>query len=146
MTVWAHQRFCHSAISQFSIAISFVIARKKLKIAQIAQIIQLFQLLNSKRAYGDAFWVKSYANVQECKQWRQQRFAYCLTRICAHKVGFWIASLRSPCAPELTLLDQYWIIIRPLLLRFRWSKVELNQVHRSSYLLCGVWIQLSEQL
>ena len=39
-------------ISQFSMtAISFVIARKEVK---VAQIIQLFQLLNLICAYGDA--------------------------------------------------------------------------------------------
>ena len=41
-------------ISQFSMtAISFVIARKEVK---VAQIIQLFQLLNLICAYGDAFY------------------------------------------------------------------------------------------
>ena len=44
------------AVSQFLIAISFVIACNELKIAQIAQINHLFQLLNSIWAYGDAFY------------------------------------------------------------------------------------------
>ena len=54
---------CHSAILQFPIAaISFVIACKDLKIAQIVQINQLFQLLNFICAYE----VKSYASEQKC--------------------------------------------------------------------------------
>ena len=38
-------------------AISFVIARKVLKIAQIVQINQLFQLLNLICAYSDSFYL-----------------------------------------------------------------------------------------
>ena len=49
-------RFCHPAISQFSMAaVSFVIACKELKIGQIAQINQLFQLLNLICLFRDAF-------------------------------------------------------------------------------------------
>ena len=43
----AHYLFCHPAVSKFSMAdISFNIACKEVKIAQIAQVNQLFQLLN----------------------------------------------------------------------------------------------------
>ena len=49
--------------------ISFNIACKELQISQIAHLNQLFQLLRL---------VKSYANEEKCKQWRQQRFAYCI--------------------------------------------------------------------
>ena len=49
--------FCHTAISQFSVAaISSVIDCKKLESAQIAQINQLFQLFNLICAYGDTFY------------------------------------------------------------------------------------------
>ena len=49
-------RFCHPAISQFSMAaVSFVIACKELKIGQIAQINQLFQLLNLICSFRDVF-------------------------------------------------------------------------------------------
>ena len=41
-------------------AISFVIARKVLKIAQIVQINQLFQLLNLICAYSDPFYLHFY--------------------------------------------------------------------------------------
>ena len=51
-------------------AISFVIVRSELKIAQIAQINQLFQLLNLICTYSGAFYglPRSYANEQKCKQ------------------------------------------------------------------------------
>ena len=49
-------------------AISFVNAYKRLKTPQIDQINYLFQLWR-------LLWVKSYANEQKCKHWRQERFA-----------------------------------------------------------------------
>ena len=49
--------FCHTAISQFSMAdIFFNIACKELKIAQIAQLNQLFQLLHLVHLYGHSFY------------------------------------------------------------------------------------------
>ena len=49
--------------------ISFVIACKKVKIAQIAQINQLFHLLNLKWAYGDAFYGLTHMLMsKKCKQ------------------------------------------------------------------------------
>ena len=50
--------FCHTAISQFLMAdISFNIACKELKIAQIAQLNQLFQLLHlGLDIYGHGFY------------------------------------------------------------------------------------------
>ena len=48
-----HKRFCHTAISQFLMAdISFNIACKELKIAQILQLNKLFQLLHLVHKYG----------------------------------------------------------------------------------------------
>jgi len=79
--------------------ISFNIACKELKIAQIAQLNQLFQLLHLVRIQyirPQLPWVKSYANEEKCKQWRQQSFAYywnneqcykCLIRQGCHKSG-----------------------------------------------------------
>ena len=53
----AHQLFCHTAISQFSMAdISFNMTRKGLKIAQIAQPNQLFQLLHLVHIYDHGFY------------------------------------------------------------------------------------------
>ena len=52
----AHKPSCHPAISQLSMAdISFNIAFKELRIAQIAQVNQLFQLLNLVQ-YGHGFY------------------------------------------------------------------------------------------
>ena len=57
--------------------ISFNIACKELKIAQIAQLNQLFQLLHWVLISRPRLVrVKSYANEEKCKRWRQQRFAY----------------------------------------------------------------------
>ena len=54
----AHKLFCHTAVSQFLMAdISFNIACKKLKIAQIAQLNQLFQLVRSSLFLITAFAV-----------------------------------------------------------------------------------------
>ena len=77
------QHLCHPVIWQFSVVpISFVVAHKELKIAQIAQINQLFKLLSSILFVPTMtpLWVYSYANEQKCKQWYQQRFAYILYR------------------------------------------------------------------
>ena len=53
----AHKVFRHPAISQFLMAdISFNIACKELKIAQIAQLNQLFQLLHLVPIYGHGFY------------------------------------------------------------------------------------------
>ena len=55
--MWGHKRFCHPAVSHFSIAaVFFVIACKELKIAQIAQIDQSYHLLNLTCAYDYAFY------------------------------------------------------------------------------------------
>ena len=57
--------------------ISFNIACKELKIAQIAQLNQLFQLfLFSSYIRPRLLWVKSHANEEKCKKWRRQRFTY----------------------------------------------------------------------
>ena len=49
--------FCHTAISQFLMAdISFNIACKELKIAQIAQLNQLVQFLHLVDIYGHDFY------------------------------------------------------------------------------------------
>ena len=59
--------------------ISVNTACKELKIAQISQLNQLFQLLHLihiQYIRPRLLWVKSYANEEKCKQWRQQRFAY----------------------------------------------------------------------
>ena len=49
--------------------ISFVLACKKVKIAQIAQINQPFQLLNLICAYGDAFyWLTRMQMSKKCRQ------------------------------------------------------------------------------
>ena len=57
--------------------ISFNIACKELKIAQIAQLNQLFQLLHLVCVYGQGFpELSRMVNEENCKQWRQQRFAY----------------------------------------------------------------------
>ena len=58
--------------------ISFNIACKELKIAQIPQLNQLFQFLRLVHIYNSLVWVESYANEEKCKQWRQKRFAYWL--------------------------------------------------------------------
>ena len=60
--VLVHYRFCHPAISQFTVF------SQLLKTPQIDQINYLFQLWRF-------LWVKSYANEQKCKHWRQERFA-----------------------------------------------------------------------
>ena len=62
--------FCHQAISQFLMAdISFSIAWKELKIAQIAQGNVLFQLLNLVATNGHGFYELSrIANDEKCKQ------------------------------------------------------------------------------
>ena len=53
----AHYLFCHPAISQILMAdISFNIACKELKIAQIAQLNQLFQRLHLVYIYGHDFY------------------------------------------------------------------------------------------
>ena len=57
--------------------ISYNIACKEPKIAQIAQHNQLFQLTNLVRTYGHGFYELSrMLNEEKCKQWRKQRFAY----------------------------------------------------------------------
>ena len=65
-----HKRFCHPDISQFSVPdISFNIASKELKIAQIArQVNQIFSLLNVARIYGHGFHELSriIANEEKC--------------------------------------------------------------------------------
>ena len=56
--------------------ISFNIACKELKIAQIAQLNQLFQVLYLVHiSRPRLLWVKPYANEEKCKRWPQQRFA-----------------------------------------------------------------------
>ena len=60
--------------------ISFNIACKELKIAQIAKVNQIFQFLNYSSDIRQPrlvhVWAKLYANEEKCKQWRQQRFTY----------------------------------------------------------------------
>ena len=53
--------------------ISFNIAWKELKIAQISQ---LSTFAFSSYIRPRLLRVKLYANEEKCKQWRQQRFAY----------------------------------------------------------------------
>ena len=55
--------------------ISFNIAYKELKIAQIVQVNQLFKLLNLVRISPRLLWLEPYAIEEKCKQWRQQRLA-----------------------------------------------------------------------
>ena len=58
----AYYLFCHTAISQFLTAdISFIIAPKELKTAQIAQLYQLFRLLHLIHIYSHGFY-------ENCKQ------------------------------------------------------------------------------
>ena len=53
----AHKLFCHTAILQFLMAdISFNIACKELKIAQIAQFNQLFQVLHLVHIHNHGFY------------------------------------------------------------------------------------------
>ena len=53
----AHLLFCHTAISQVLMAdISFNIACKERKIAQIVQLNELFQLLHLVHIYGYGFY------------------------------------------------------------------------------------------
>ena len=71
--------------------ISFNIAFKELKIAQIAQGNQFFQLLNYVSSYTciRLLWVKSYANEEKCKRWLQQSY---------WKVSLWDLLTPFPCA------------------------------------------------
>ena len=70
--------------------ISFNIAFKELKIAQIAQVNQLFQLLNYFSSYIRPWllWVKSYANEEKCKLSLQQSY---------WKVSLWDVLTPFPC-------------------------------------------------
>ena len=70
--------------------ISFNIAFKELKIAQIAQVNQLFQLLNYFSSYTRPWllWVKSYANEEKCKRSLQQSY---------WKVSLWDVLTPFPC-------------------------------------------------
>ena len=80
---------------QFSVAaVSFAIACKKLKSAQITQIKQLFQLFNLICAYGYTFYgVTLMLNYeQKCKQWCQQRFAYYI-KTCTYHMYLYCTSL-----------------------------------------------------
>ena len=53
----AHQLFCNTAISQFlMVDISFNIACKELKIAQISQLKEAFQLVHLVHIYGHGFY------------------------------------------------------------------------------------------
>lgn len=76
--VFATQQFRTVRSFQPIAAISFVNAYKKLKTPQIDQINYLFQLWR-------LLWVKSYANEQKYKHWRQKRFA--LEKIHAWKMN-----------------------------------------------------------
>ena len=67
--------FCYPAISQFLMAdMSFNIACKELKIAQLNQLFQFLHLVYDIRRR--LLWVKSYTKEEKCKQWRQQRFSF----------------------------------------------------------------------
>ena len=53
---------------------SFNIACKELKIAQLNQLFQFLHLVYDIRRR--LLWVKSYTKEEKCKQWRQQRFSF----------------------------------------------------------------------
>ena len=75
--------------TQFSMAdISFNIAPKELKNAQIAQVNHYsFNVWIYFANTATGLWVKSNANEEKCKQWCQQRFTYQL-HVLGNKISY----------------------------------------------------------
>ena len=67
----AHKHFCHTLISQFLMAYCLQRAENCTN-CSTSSALSTFAI--SSYMWPRLQWVKSYANEEKCKQWRQQRF------------------------------------------------------------------------